>query len=202
LIEHSSHDRVHVSKMYSLNSHHNDSKLWVILASYFAVVALKTVVCIVIYRLRWDNLNDRTLLNLFPTSISKPANSKRTFKVETSNVESHKRENTPREAIKLFNVCKQIAGSESGLNGVSMSILYDQVNVLYSANEFKSMTVLCKLCAGFSTPDSGEVHLYGAVPRCTTSVIASYIHSVSLRHSQHPHFKSCIVFISELLSFP
>jgi len=179
LVEHSSQVRVHVSKMYSLNSHHNDGKLWVILVPYLIVVAIKTVACILIYRLRWENLYERTLLDYLPTFFSnfiqrneKPVIPQAHRKRKT---ELTKPEDTSGEAVKLCDVHKHEA-----LTGVSMSIKYNQVTVLYSASEFKAMTVLRKLCAGFATPDSGEVHLFGPGSRCADPIVVSYIHSVIL----------------------
>ena len=160
LVEHSSQVRVHVSKMYSLNSHHNDGKLWVILVSYLIVVAIKTVACILIYRLRWENLYERTLLYYLPTFIYNFIQGKERPVISQANhkriTESAKPENTCGKAVELSGVHKHEA-----LTGVSMSIMYNQVTVLYSASEFKATTVLRKLCAGFATPDSGEVHRFG-----------------------------------------
>ena len=177
LIEHSSQVRVHVSKMYSLNSHHNDGKLWVILVSYLIVVTIKTVACILIYRLRWENLYERTLLDYLPPLILNAIQRKERPVTPQANrkriTESAKPENTSGEAVKLCGVHKHEA-----LTGVSMSIMYNQVTVLYSASEFKAMTVLRKLCAGFATPDSGEVHLFGPRSHHTDPVVVSYIHSV------------------------
>ena len=177
LVEHSSKARVHVSKMYSLNSHHNDGKLWVILVSYLIVVAIKTVACILIYRLRWENLYERTLLHYLPTFVSNAIQRNEKPVIPQANrkriTESAKPENTSGEAVKLCGVHKHEA-----LTGVSMSIMYNQVTVLYSASEFKAMTVICKLCAGFTTPDRGTVRLFDPRSHHTDPIVPSYIQSV------------------------
>src|SRR5699024_278155 len=87
------------------------------------------------------------------------------------------------------------------LTGVCMSIMYNQVTVLYSASEFKAITVLRKLCAGFVTPDSGEVHLFRSKSHHTDPVVVSYIYSVIHCEIESPLYKIyCFFCITELFS--
>ena len=164
LAEHSSWTRVYISEMYSIQSHHHDSTLWFLLVSYLVVVVLKTMACLVIYRLRWNNINERTLRHWLHQQNILSRKKKSSFQPENDET-----------AIVLRSVCKNIKGSSCDLSDISMNIKYGQITVLQSVNELEGMTVLCKLCAGFYQPEKGHVQRFdrGNVP-----VHVSYIITV------------------------
>ena len=158
LIEHSSRVRVQVSEMYSLGSHQNDAHLLAILGAYLVLVMFKTVACLLLFRTKWDNIHERLdLWSLLKLPWAK--HDKRNATVKDDNLEDS---DSRQVAIRLNRVWKQVPHTQSsGLEDVSLVAMYNQITVVHSNDEFRSLTVLCQMCAGFYKPDSGVVTRLG-----------------------------------------
>ena len=152
LIENSSRARVQISETYSINSHHNEATLWLTLAAYLAVIVLRAVACLLIYRLGWDNLHERTLLSCLPESIAKRFSRKQpSSHASLRNEEKH-------SALILSSVFKRVPRSRHHLRDVNLALNYETLTALYhSSSDVEAVAVLCKLLAGFHRPDSGQV---------------------------------------------
>ena len=158
LIEHSSRVRVQVSEMYSLGSHQNDAHLLAILGAYLVLVMFKTVACHLLFRTKWDNIHERLdLWSLLKLPWAK--HDKRNAIVKDDNLEDS---DSSQVAIRLNRVWKQVPHTQSsGLEDVSFVAMYNQITVVHSTDEFKILTALCQMCAGFYKPDSGVVTRLG-----------------------------------------